>query len=34
MELLSVFSDEYFMKEAYKQALYARDEGEIPVGAV
>ena len=29
-----VYDDEYFMKEAYKQALYARDEGEIPVGAI
>ncbi|GEO03789.1 tRNA-specific adenosine deaminase [Adhaeribacter aerolatus] len=32
--VLSVFSDEYYMKEAYKQALYAREEGEIPIGAV
>lgn len=32
--MLSVFSDEHFMKEAYKQALYAREEGEIPIGAV
>ena len=31
---LSVFSDEHFMEEAYKLALRARDEGEIPVGAV
>ncbi len=29
-----VYDDEHFMKEAYKQALYARDEGEIPVGAI
>lgn len=29
-----VFSDEYFMKEALKQARNAYDEGEIPVGAV
>lgn len=27
-------SDEAFMKEAYKQAQYAFEEGEIPVGAV
>ena len=32
--MLSVFDDGYFMKEAYKQALYAKEEGEIPVGAV
>ncbi len=31
---LSVFSDERFMKEAYKLALQAREEGEIPVGAI
>ena len=31
---LSVFSEEHFMREAYKQAQYAFDEGEIPVGAV
>jgi tRNA(adenine34) deaminase len=28
------FSDEYFMREALKQALMAADKGEIPVGAV
>ncbi|MEO1054179.1 MAG: nucleoside deaminase [Bacteroidota bacterium] len=31
---LSVFSDEHFMKEAYKQALIALEEKEVPVGAV
>ncbi len=31
---LSVFSDEYFMKEALKEAQKAFDEGEVPVGAV
>jgi tRNA(adenine34) deaminase len=31
---LSVYDDNHFMKEAYKQALYAKEEGEIPVGAV
>ncbi|MEM9859392.1 MAG: nucleoside deaminase [Bacteroidota bacterium] len=31
---LSVFSDEHFMKEAYKQALIAFEEKEVPVGAV
>ncbi len=28
------FSDEYFMKEALKEAQKAYDEGEVPVGAV
>jgi len=32
--MLSVYSDEHFMREAYKQATYAFEEGEIPVGAV
>lgn len=32
--MLSVYDDTYFMKEAYKQALYAKEEGEIPVGAI
>lgn len=32
--MLSVFSDEHFMRQAYKQALYAKEEGEIPIGAV
>ena len=27
-------SDEYFMYQAYQQALMARDENEIPVGAI
>ena len=31
---LSVFKDEYFMKEALKQAQRAFDMGEVPVGAV
>ncbi len=31
---LTVFSDEYFMKEALKEARKAFDEGEVPVGAV
>lgn len=30
----SVFSDEHYMKLAYKQAQLAADLGEIPVGAV
>ncbi len=31
---LSVFSDEYFMKEAFKEARKAYDKDEVPVGAV
>ncbi len=34
MEFLSLYSDEYFMQEAYRQAQYAFEEGEIPIGAV
>jgi len=34
MSELSVFSDEHFMSEALKQAQYAFEEGEVPVGAV
>ena len=30
----SVFSDEHYMKLAYKEALKAAEQGEIPVGAV
>lgn len=32
--MLSVFSDEHFMKEAFKQAQKAFDEDEVPVGAI
>ncbi|MBR9919765.1 MAG: nucleoside deaminase [Bacteroidetes bacterium] len=32
--MLSVFSDEHFMKQALEQAKMAYAEGEIPVGAV
>ena len=32
--MLSIFSDEYFMKEAFKEAQKAFNEDEIPVGAV
>ncbi len=32
--MLSVQSDEHYMKEALKQARMAAEEGEIPVGAV
>jgi tRNA(adenine34) deaminase len=31
---IELFSDEYFMREALKQAQIAFEEGEIPVGAV
>jgi tRNA(adenine34) deaminase len=34
MSEMSVFSDEYFMKEALKEAHKALEEGEVPVGAV
>jgi tRNA(adenine34) deaminase len=32
--LLTVFSDEHYMKEAYKEACKAFEEEEIPIGAV
>jgi tRNA(adenine34) deaminase len=32
--MLSVFSDEHFMKEAFKEAKKAFEEDEVPVGAV
>lgn len=32
--ILIPHSDEYFMKEAFKEAQYAFEEGEVPVGAV
>ncbi len=31
---MELFSDEYFMGEALKEARRAFDEGEVPVGAV
>ena len=31
---LSILSDEHFMREALKEAQYAFEEGETPVGAV
>lgn len=31
---LSLYSDEYYMREALKQARYALTEDEIPIGAV
>ena len=32
--MFSIFSDEYYMKEALKEAQKAYNEGEIPVGAI
>ena len=32
--MLSVFSDEYYMKQAYQEAEKAMEADEIPVGAV
>jgi tRNA(adenine34) deaminase len=32
--MLSIHSDEYFMGEAYKEALKAKEMGEVPVGAI
>ena len=32
--MLSVFSDESFMKQAFNQAKIAFETGEIPIGAV
>lgn len=32
--MLSINSDEYFMKQALRQAQLAADAGEIPVGAI
>jgi tRNA(adenine34) deaminase len=32
--MLSIFSDDYFMQQALKEAELARQAGEIPVGAV
>jgi tRNA(adenine34) deaminase len=32
--MLDIFTDDYFMKEALKEAYRAKEEGEVPVGAV
>lgn len=32
--MLSIFSDEHFMKQAIKEAHMAAEEGEVPIGAV
>lgn len=33
-EVMELFTDEYFMREALKEAQKAFDDGEVPVGAV
>jgi tRNA(adenine34) deaminase len=33
-KMLSIYSDEHFMKEAFREASFAASKGEIPVGAV
>ena len=32
--MIEIYTDEYFMKEAFKEAEYALDKDEVPVGAV
>ena len=32
--MLNVFTDKYFMKQAYQEAQLAFEKGEVPVGAV
>ncbi|MEA3317368.1 MAG: nucleoside deaminase [Bacteroidota bacterium] len=32
--MMDIFSDEYFMKEAFKEAQKAQEKDEIPVGAI
>ena len=32
--MLSIHSDDYFMKEAFREATFAAENGEVPVGAV
>jgi tRNA(adenine34) deaminase len=32
--MLSIYDDNYFMKQAYQEALLAYEKGEVPVGAV
>ena len=31
---IELYSDEYFMQQAYKEALIAEEEDEVPIGAV
>ena len=32
--MIEVYTDTYFMKKAYEEALIAAEEGEIPVGSI
>ena len=32
--MITPYNDEYFMKQAYQEALKAYELGEIPVGAI
>ena len=32
--MIEVYTDAYFMKKAYEEALIAADKGEVPVGAI
>ena len=32
--MLTIFSDEHYMKEALKEADKALEEGEVPIGAI
>ncbi len=32
--MLNVYSDDYFMKQALREAQFAFEEGEVPVGAI
>ena len=32
--MIEVYNDQFFMKQAYAEALKARDAGEVPIGAV
>jgi tRNA(adenine34) deaminase len=32
--IITMYSDEYFMKQALREAQLAYDEGEVPVGAI
>lgn len=34
MQTENIFTDDYFMKEALKEAQIATDKGEVPVGAI
>jgi tRNA(adenine34) deaminase len=32
--MLNIYDDNYFMKQAYQEALIGQEKGEIPVGAI